>query len=105
MKTEDLKNLSLQEIVVALQQQNLQKQDFVVPSRFVRMQDSKLQVINRDCLDGLSEILLSTGISFDEDALQKMELQLIKIKILNLYYTIDENTILVGILFMNKIIV
>jgi uncharacterized membrane protein YukC len=36
MKTEDLKNLSLQEIVVALQQQNLQKQDFVVPSRFVR---------------------------------------------------------------------
>ena len=79
MKTEDLKNLSLQEIVVALQQQNLQKQDFVVPSRFVRMQDSKLQVINRDCLDGLSEILLATGISFDEDALQKMELQPIKV--------------------------
>jgi hypothetical protein len=77
MKTEDLKNLSLQEIVVALQQQNLQKQDFVVPSRFVRMKDSKLQVINRDCLDGLSEILLSTGISFDEDALQKMELQVL----------------------------
>ena len=76
MKTGDLKNLSLTEIVVALQTQNLKKQDFVVPSKFIKMKGSKLQVINRDKLDSLSDLLLQTGISFDdEDTLQKMELQ------------------------------
>ena len=78
MKTGDLKNLSLTEIVVALQTQNLKKQDFVVPSKFIKMKGSKLQVINRDKLNSLSDLLLQTGISFDdEDTLQKMELQVL----------------------------
>jgi hypothetical protein len=78
MKTGDLKNLSLTEIVVALQTQNLKKQDFVVPSKFIKMKGSKLQVINGDKLNSLSDLLLQTGISFDdEDTLQKMELQVL----------------------------
>lgn len=77
MKKEDLKNLSLQQIVVALQEQNLQKRDFVVPSRYVKMVSTQLQVINAERLDELSEILLSTGISIDEENLQKMELQVL----------------------------
>ena len=51
MKTEDLKNLSLQEIVQALQTQNLLKQDFVVPSKYIKMLQSNLIVLNESKLD------------------------------------------------------
>jgi hypothetical protein len=74
MKTEDLKNLSLQEIVKQLQNQNLLKQDFVVPSKYLKMVDSNLIVINESKLDSLSKLLLDTGISIDVDDLQKIEL-------------------------------
>ena len=74
MKTEDLKNLSLQEIVKQLQNQNLLKQDFVVPSKYLKMVDSNLIVINESKLDSLSKLLLETGISIDVDDLQKIEL-------------------------------
>ena len=74
MKTEDLKNLSLQEIVKQLQNQNLLKQDFVVPSKYLKMVGSNLIVINESKLDSLTKLLLDTGISIDVDDLQKIEL-------------------------------
>jgi hypothetical protein len=74
MKTEDLKNLSLQEIVQQLQKQNLLKQDFVVPSKYLKMVGSNLIVINESKLDSLTKLLLDTGISIDENDLQKIEL-------------------------------
>jgi hypothetical protein len=74
MKTEDLKNLSLQEIVQQLQNQNLLKQDFVVPSKYLKMVDSNLQVINESKLDTLSQLLLETGIAVNENDLEKIEL-------------------------------
>lgn len=74
MKTEDLKNLSLQEIVQALQTQNLLKQDFVIPSKYLRMDNTNLIVLNEEKLDSLSKLLLETGISTEEHDLQKIEL-------------------------------
>ena len=74
MKTEDLKNLSLKQIVEQLQQQNLLKQDFVVPAKYLKMVQSNLQVLNESKLDNLSKILLETGISIDENGLEKIEL-------------------------------
>jgi hypothetical protein len=77
MKTEDLKNLSLQEIVQQLQKQNLLKQDFVVPSKYLKMLDSNLLVINESKLDSLSKLLLDTGISINENELEKIELSVL----------------------------
>jgi hypothetical protein len=74
MKTEDLKNLSLQEIVEALQTQTLLKQDFVVPSKYLRMDNNNLIVINEEKLDSLSKLLLDTGISVNENDIEKIEL-------------------------------
>jgi hypothetical protein len=74
MKTEDLKNLSLQEIVQALQTQNLLKQDFVIPSKYLRMDNTNLIVLNQENLDSLSKLLLETGISTEEHDLRKIEL-------------------------------
>lgn len=74
MKTEDLKNLSLQEIVQQLQNQNLLKQDFVVPSKYLKMNDANLIVINESKLDSLSKLLLDTGIAVNENDLEKIEL-------------------------------
>lgn len=74
MKTEDLKNLSLKEIVEQLQQQNLLKQDFVVPSKYLKMVQSNLQVINESKLDNLSKLLLETGIAVNDNDLQMIEL-------------------------------
>jgi len=74
MKTEDLKNLSLQEIVQALQTQTLLKQDFVVPSKYLRMDNNNLIVINEEKLDSLSKLLLDTGISVNENDIEKIEL-------------------------------
>jgi hypothetical protein len=77
MKTGDLKNLSLQEIVQQLQLQNLQKQDFVVPSRFIKMVGSNLQVINEEKLDSFNSLLAQTGISINENDVEKMHLQVL----------------------------
>jgi hypothetical protein len=66
MKTEDLKNLSLEEIVKELQTQNLQKHDFVVPAKFMKMEQSRLLVVNEDSLDELSKVLIETGISLPD---------------------------------------
>ena len=74
MKTEDLKNLSLQEIVQALQTQNLLKQDFVVPSKYIKMLQSNLIVLNESKLDSLSKLLIDTGIAVNENDLDKIEL-------------------------------
>jgi hypothetical protein len=74
MKTEDLKNLSLQEIVQALQTQTLLKQDFVVPSKYLRMDNNNLIVINEEKLDSLSKLLLDTGIAVNENDIEKIEL-------------------------------
>ena len=74
MKTEDLKNLSLHQIVEQLQQQNLLKQDFVVPSKYLNMVESNLIVLNESKLDSLSKLLLDTGISVNENELEKIEL-------------------------------
>jgi hypothetical protein len=74
MKTEDLKNLSLQEIVEALQTQTLLKQDFVVPSKYLRMDNNNLIVINEEKLDSLSKLLLDTGIAVNENDIEKIEL-------------------------------
>jgi hypothetical protein len=74
MKTEDLKNLSLQEIVQALQTQTLLKQDFVVPSKYLRMDNNNLIVINEEKLDSLSKLLLDTGIAVSEWDVEKIEL-------------------------------
>jgi hypothetical protein len=77
MKTADLKNLSLQEIVQQLQKQNLLKQDFVVPSRYLKMVDSNLIVLNESKLDSLSKLLIETGISVNEDDLEKIQLSVL----------------------------
>jgi hypothetical protein len=77
MKTEDLKNLSLQEIVQQLQNQNLLKQDFVVPSKYLKMNDANLIVINESKLDSLSKLLLDTGIAVNENELEKIELSVL----------------------------
>lgn len=74
MKTEDLKNLSLQEIVEALQTQNLLKQDFVVPSKYLRMDNTNLIVLNEEKLDSLSKLLIETGIAVNEHDAEKIEL-------------------------------
>jgi hypothetical protein len=74
MKTEDLKNLSLQEIVEALQTQNLLKQDFVVPSKYLRMDNTNLIVLNEEKLDSLSKLLIETGIAINEHDAEKIEL-------------------------------
>ena len=74
MKTEDLKNLSLQQIVQQLQNQNLLKQDFVVPSKYLKMFESNLVVLNESKLDSLSKLLLETGIAVNENELEKIEL-------------------------------
>jgi hypothetical protein len=74
MKTEDLKNLSLQEIVEALQTQTLLKQDFVVPSKYLRMDNTNLVVLNEEKLDSLSKLLLDTGIAVNEHDAEKIEL-------------------------------
>jgi hypothetical protein len=77
MKTEDLKNLSLQQIVEQLQQQNLLKQDFVVPSKYLKMDESNLIVLNESKLDSLSKLLLDTGIAVNENDLEKIELSVL----------------------------
>lgn len=74
MKTEDFKNLSLQEIVEALQTQTLLKQDFVVPSKYLRMDNTNLVVLNQEKLDSLSKLLLDTGIAVNENDIEKIEL-------------------------------
>lgn len=66
MKTEDLKNLSLEQIVDALKEQNLKKFDFVVPSKYIRMRGTDLQVVNESKLDDLSKILVETGITLGD---------------------------------------
>ena len=77
MKTEDLKNLSLQQIVEQLQNQNLLKQDFVVPSKYLKMNESNLIVLNESKLDSLSKLLIDTGISVNENELEKIELSVL----------------------------
>ena len=77
MKTEDLKNLSLKEIVENLQKQNLVKHDFVVPAKYICMNDTNLQVFNEKKLDELSKILIDTGIAVDEDTIQKINLSVL----------------------------
>lgn len=74
MKTEDLKNLSLAEIVQQLQQQNLLKQDFVIPSKYLKMLGSDIHVLNRDKLDDLSKLLFETGILINEHDRERIEL-------------------------------
>jgi len=76
MEKLNLKNLSIQEIVNALQEQNLQKYDFVIPSRFMEMINGDLSVINRDDLDTLSELLIDTGIAVDDETIEKKVLNL-----------------------------
>ena len=66
MEKLNLKDLSLQEIVKSLQEQNLQKYDFVVPSRLIEMYDTNLRVVNRDKLDELSKLLLDTGLDLTD---------------------------------------
>lgn len=77
MKTEDLKNLSLQEIVNQLQNQNLLKNDFVVPSKYLKMVESNLLVLNENKLDSLSKLLLDTGIAVNENDLEKINLSVL----------------------------
>jgi hypothetical protein len=77
MKTKDLKNLSLQEIVRQLQAQNLLKQDFVVPSKYVKMLDSNIHVLNRNKLDDLSKLLFETGIMIQEHQMERIELSVL----------------------------
>lgn len=78
MKTEDLKNLSLEEIVGALQKQNLQKKDFVVSAKYISMVQSNLHVINYDNLDSLSRILLDTGICVEGEEFSTLELAVLE---------------------------
>lgn len=84
MNTEDLKNLSLQEIVNALQTQNLQKHDFVVPAKYIKMVGTNLQVINQNKLDELSKLLLETGIRTINES---SESEMINLSVLNCCHT------------------
>lgn len=77
MNTEDLKNLSLQEIVNALQTQNLQKHDFVVPAKYMKMVGTHLQVINENKLDEFAKLLLETGIALDEASTEMINLSVL----------------------------
>jgi hypothetical protein len=78
MKTEDLKNLSLEGIVSALQTQNLQKKDFVVSAKYIRMVQSNLQIINDNNLDSLKKILVETGICIENDDLDILSLSVLE---------------------------
>jgi hypothetical protein len=62
MEQLNLTNLSLTEIVKALQEQNLQKYDFVIPSRYMKMIRGNLSIINRDELDEVQKLFIETGI-------------------------------------------
>jgi len=66
MEKLNLQDLSLPEIVQALQKQNLQKYDFVVPSRLIQMFDTNLKVINSEKLDSLSKLLVDTGLDLSD---------------------------------------
>lgn len=76
MEKLNLKNLSITEIVTALQEQNLQKYDFVIPSRFIEMIKGDLKVINKDDLDSLTQLLIDTGIAVDDELLNKQVINL-----------------------------
>ena len=71
MEKLNLKNLSIAEIVHALQEQNLQKYDFVIPSRFIEMVKGDLKVINKDDLDSLTQLLIDTGIAVDDSVYER----------------------------------
>lgn len=77
MKTKDLKNLNLQQIVAQLQNQNLLKKDFVVPAKYLKMNESNLIILNENKLDDLSKLLIDTGISVNENDLEKIELAIL----------------------------
>lgn len=77
MKTEDLKNLSLTEIVKNLQQQNLMKHDFVVPAKYMRMFATDLQVVNDRKIDELTKILIDTGIMLDDASVEMINLSIL----------------------------
>jgi hypothetical protein len=76
MEKLNLKNLSITEIVQALQEQNLQKYDFVIPSRFIEMVKGDLKVINKDDLDSLTQLLIDTGIAVDDSVYEKQTINL-----------------------------
>jgi hypothetical protein len=76
MEKLNLKNLSIQEIVNALQTQNLQKYDFVIPSRFIEMFNGDLKVVNKDDLDSLTQLLIDTGIAVNDDIIEKQVINL-----------------------------
>ena len=76
MEKLNLKNLSIQEIVNALQTQNLQKYDFVIPSRFIEMFNGDLKVVNKDDLDSLTQLLIDTGIAVNDDIVEKQVINL-----------------------------
>lgn len=77
MKTEDLKNLSLEEIVQNLQKQNLIKHDFVVPARYMKMIDTNLQVVNESKLDEFAKLLVETGIALDDASTETIALSVL----------------------------
>ncbi len=62
MEQLNLTNLSLKEIVQALQEQNLQKYDFVIPSRHIKMVKGDLCITNDERLDEVQKLLIETGI-------------------------------------------
>lgn len=76
MEKLNLKNLTVSEIVKALQEQNLQKYDFVIPSRFIEMVEGNLKVINKDDLDELTKLLIDTGIAVDDTTYEKQIIDL-----------------------------
>jgi len=78
MKSEDLKNLSLQEIVANLQSQNLMKQDFVVPAKYLKMVNSDLIVINEEKLSEFAKLILDSGISLEETEIEMMSFRVLE---------------------------
>jgi len=77
MKTEDLKNLNLEGIVNALQEQNLMKHDIVVPARYLRMKNTNLQVINSEKLDDFTKLLADTGIMVSDIEKEMIDLSVL----------------------------
>lgn len=73
-------NLDLPKLVESLEKQILEKKDFVIPSSSMSMQDSKLIITNNKGVDSsLFKLLKDTGISFSEEDIEKIKLELLEV--------------------------
>ena len=74
-----MKKLNLEELAKKLQEEQLMKKDYVIPSTHLKMVNGKIVVYNPTKDAELSKILYESGISTVVDDSQQMELDLLPI--------------------------